>query len=62
MTHAEAIRKSAVSHQRQSASFHASYDAHKSEGRDLLASMYAQWAAEESALARALMGIEGGEE
>ena len=57
MTHAEAVRKSAASHQRQSASFHADYDAHKSEGREFLARWYAQLAAEESALARALMGI-----
>ena len=58
MTYEEAIRKSAVSHQRQSASYHASCDAHKSEGSEYLASMYAKWAAEESALARALLRIE----
>ena len=58
MTHEEAIRKSAVNHQRSSASFHASYEAHKSEGREFLASMYSKWAAEYSAIARALMRIE----
>ena len=38
---------------------HAAYAAHRDQGREYLASMYAQWAAEESALARALMRIEG---
>ena len=59
MTYEEAIRKSAVSNQRQSASFHAAYDEHKSEGREILASMYSNWAAEHSAIASALMCIEG---
>ena len=61
MTYEEAIRKSAVIHQRQSASFHAAYDKHKSEGREFLASMYSNWAAEHSTIARALMCIEGDE-
>ena len=52
MTHEEAIRKSAVSHQRQSASFHRDFCKNREEGREYLASMYAQGAAEESAPAR----------
>ena len=62
MTHEEAIIKSAVIHQKNSAAFHAAYVSHKSEGRKYLARLYSKWAAEESAIARALMRIEGGEE
>ena len=58
MTHEEAVRKSAVIHQIHSADYHAAYAAHRDQGREYLASLYAQWAAEESALARALMRIE----
>ena len=58
MTYEEAIRKSAVIHQRQSASYHASYEEHRDAGRECLAVLYSKWAEEESAIARALMRIE----
>ena len=58
MTHEEAIRKSAVSHQILAASYHATYEEHRDAGREYLAVPYSKWAEEESAIARALMRIE----
>ena len=58
MTHEEAVRKLAIQRQKLAAIYHSEFCSKREEGSEL-ASMYAQWAAEESALARALMRIEG---
>lgn len=62
MTHAEAIRKAAIHSQRGAASFHNYFRSKSMEGDRVLAVFYSRLAAEYSELARALMGIEGGEE
>ena len=58
MTHAEAIRKSAIVSQRMGASYSADANRNRDEGQIFLAEMYADWAAEQYAIARALMRIE----
>ena len=58
MTYEEAVRKSVLMHQMHAASYHATYEEHRDAGREYLACMYAKWAEEESAIARALMRIE----
>lgn len=62
MTHAEAIRKSAIVGQRMGAIYSADANRNRDEGQIFLAKMYADWAAKQYAIARALMWIEGGEE
>lgn len=62
MTHEEACRKSAIQNQRLAAIYHSEFCTKREEGSKFLTSMYSDWAAERSAIARALMGIEGGEE
>ena len=60
MTHAEAIRKTAIQAQRMGASYRADAERKRNDiGDENLAGMYAEWSAEQYAIARALMGIEG---
>ena len=61
MTHAEAIRKAAIQFQRLAAIYHSDFCEKREKGSEF-ARMYSNYAAEYSAIARALMGIEGGEE
>ena len=58
MTHAEAIRKAAIISQRMAASYRVDANRNRDEGQIFLAKMYADWAAERYATARALMRIE----
>ena len=58
MTHAEAIRKVAIISQRIAASYRVDANRNRDDGQIFLAKMYADWAAEEYAIARALMRIE----
>ena len=62
MTHEEAIRKAALTSQRMGASYRVDANRNRDEGQIVLAEMYANWSAEQYAIARALMKIEGGEE
>ena len=58
MTHAEAIRESAIVSQRMGASYSAEANRNRDEGKIFLAKMYAHLAAERYAIARALLRIE----
>ena len=62
MTHEQACRKAAAFYQGLAADRHAQYRRFVDEGRNTLAVFYSGLAAEFAAIARALMGIEGGEE
>ena len=58
MTHEEAIRKSAVNHQRLADLYHRDFCKKREEGSEFLASMYSNWSAGYYAIARALLRIE----
>ena len=60
MTHAEAIRKVVIRAQHMGARWHADAERKRDEigGGNGLANMYANWAAEQYAIARALMRID----
>lgn len=61
MTHEEATIKAAIQFQRLAAIYHSEFCEKREKGSEF-ARMYSDWAAEYSAIARALMRIEGGEE
>ena len=62
MTHEQACSDAAVFYQHCAAGSHERYRRFVDEGNNTLAAIYSGWAAENAAIARALMGIEGGEE
>lgn len=62
MTHEQACREAAAFYQGLAAGSHENYRRFVDEGKNTLAALYSKWAAENAAIARALMGIEGGEE
>lgn len=62
MTHEQACRAAAVFYQSLAADKHAQYRRFADEGENTFAVFCSGWAAEFAAIARALMGIEGGEE
>lgn len=62
MTYEQACREAAASYQGLAADRHEQYRRFVDEGKNTLAVFFSGWSAESAALARALMGIEGGEE
>lgn len=62
MTHEQACREAAVLYQHWAAGWHEKYRRFVDEGKTVLAAIYSGMAAENAAIARALMGIDGGEE
>ena len=62
MTHEQACREAAAFYQQWAAGAHEQYRRFADEGKNTLAALYSGMAAENAAIARALMGIEGGEE
>ena len=60
MTHAEAIRKTAIQAQRMGARYRADAERKRNEigCENVLADMYANWSSEQYAIARALMRID----
>ena len=62
MTHEQASREAAALYQRMAADRHAQYRRFADEGKNALAVFYSGRAAKFAAIARALIGIEGGEE
>lgn len=61
MTHEQACRKAAAHYQYAAELNYRDYRRSIDEGDRVMAVIYSRWAAELAALARALMGIEGGE-
>ena len=61
MTHEEAIREAAANFQFAAACNHRDYRRYIDGGNSVMAVIYSRWAAENAAIARALMKIEGGE-
>lgn len=62
MTHEQACRKAAAHFQYAAELNYRDYRRYLDEGDRAIAVIYSGWAAELAAIARALMGIEGGEE
>ena len=62
MTHEQACREAAAFYQSLAAVRHEQYRCSVDEGDNSMATCYSIWAAEFAAIARALMGIDGGEE
>ena len=62
MTHEQACRAAAAFYQQWAAGSHEKYRRFVDEGKNALAVFYSGRAAENAAIASALMGIEGGEE
>ncbi|MEE1653770.1 MULTISPECIES: hypothetical protein [Brachymonas] len=61
MTHEQACRKAAAFYQSLAADRHEKYRRFVDEGENALAALHSEMAAENAAIARALMKIEGGE-